>query len=62
MLLMSKGDLNSALPMMRESLGMLDKMAISLKDDTTLGMNIGSGHSDIGTLLWQRQRIIGFWR
>jgi tetratricopeptide (TPR) repeat protein/tRNA A-37 threonylcarbamoyl transferase component Bud32 len=58
-LLMSKGDLNNALPMMRESLGMLDKMAISLKDDTTLGMNIGSGHSDIGSLLWQRRELLG---
>jgi tetratricopeptide (TPR) repeat protein len=56
---MSKGDLNNALPMMRESLGMLDKMAISLKDDTTLGMNIGSGHSDIGSLLWQRRELLG---
>jgi tetratricopeptide (TPR) repeat protein len=58
-LLMSKGDLNNALPIMHESLGMLEKMATSLKDDTTLGINIGNGHSDIGTLLWQRSELLG---
>ena len=59
MLLMSKGDLNNALPLMRESLGMLDKMAISLKDDDTLVNDIGSGHSDIGSLLLQRRELLG---
>ncbi len=58
MLLMSKGDLNNALPLMRESLGILDKMAIDKKDDAALTLNIGSGHSDIGTLLLQKREIL----
>ena len=59
MLLMSNGDLSNALPIMRESLGILEKMEISLKDDSVLASNIGSGHSDIGTLLRQRRELLG---
>jgi tetratricopeptide (TPR) repeat protein len=58
MLLMSKGDLNNALPLMRESLGILDKMAIDQKDDAALTLNIGSGHSDIGSLLLQKRDLM----
>ncbi len=44
---------------MRLVLGILDKMAISLKGDSVLTSNIGSGHSDIGTLLRQRGELLG---
>jgi tetratricopeptide (TPR) repeat protein/predicted Ser/Thr protein kinase len=58
MLLMSKGDLNNALLLMRESLGILDKMAIDQKDDAVLALNIGSGHSDIGSLLLEKRDLL----
>ena len=59
LLMRSSGDLNGALRAMREALAIFEQMARSLKDDFILVLDTGSVHASIGSVLAERNELLG---
>ena len=52
------GDLNGAMPVLKEGLGILNQIAETTKDDSLLTLNMGAAHVNIATLLHDRDELM----